>query len=65
MKVIATIALLMSSSQALRVRDLGDLDLPEMVDENDVKIDKQVEAETKKFTQISQGDQELIYSFEK
>ena len=41
MKLFA-LALLVASSSALRVRDLGDLELPTLTDENDVAIDKKL-----------------------
>ena len=63
MKVLATIALLMSSSQALKLRDF-DLDIPELVDENEVKIDKEIESLAKKYVQVSFGDQDMITTFE-
>ena len=44
MKFIATsalaVALLMTNTQAIRIRDIGDLDLPEIKDENDIQLDK-------------------------
>ncbi len=60
MKIIATIALLISSHQALRLKDIGDMDLPELVDENEVKIEKNVASLAKKYSAASFGDQDMI-----
>ena len=37
---VLAVALLVNNSSAVSIRDLGDLDLPTLVDENDVHQDK-------------------------
>ena len=45
---ILAVALLVNNSSAVSIRDLGDLDLPTLVDENDVHQDKAIIAQQKK-----------------
>ena len=50
MKYIASsalvLALLMKSSQAIRIRDIGDIELPEIKDMNDIMLDKEITKQT-------------------
>ena len=64
MKLFA-LALLVASSSALRVRDLGDLELPTLTDENDVAIDKKLAELTSSYKSMAKNDQPIISSFEK
>ena len=42
---IAVVALLMNNSEAMKLKDIGELDLPTLTDENDVVEDKKIIAE--------------------
>jgi len=44
----AIVLLLVNNIQAIKVRDIGDLDLPELKDDNDIKIEKDLEEMAKK-----------------
>ena len=44
----AIVLLLVNNIQAIKVRDIGDLDLPELKDDNDIKIEKDIEDMSKK-----------------
>ena len=39
---IVAVALLVNNSAGIKIKDLGDLDLPTLVDENDVHQDKEI-----------------------
>ena len=43
------VALLVNNNQAIRVRDIGDLELPALKDDNDVKLAQDIEDQAKKF----------------
>ena len=58
--VVATIG-----CQALRVTDLGDLDLPKMEDRHDDSADKFILAQQDKISKSQTQDGELIAQFEK
>ena len=59
------LALFLSSSSAIVLRDDDDLKLPALVDENDQAIDKVLMAQVKKVEDIAAKDDELISSFQK
>ena len=42
---ILAVALLLNNSEAMKIKDLGELDLPTLTDENDVSQDKKIIAE--------------------
>ena len=61
---IVAIALLLNNSQAVKIRDLGELDLPTLTDESDVLQDKKIIVEQKKLQSFVQTDKNLISNFE-
>ena len=61
----AVIALLAASTSALRLHDLGDLNLPEVKDEHDISVDKQISSDEKLIQSFDPKDKELIGDFEK
>lgn len=61
---ILAVAMLLNNSQAMKIRDLGELDLPTLTDENDVVQDKKIIVEQKKLQSFVQTDKNLISNFE-
>ena len=61
MKII-NLALLAVAS-AIRIKDIGDLDLPPLKDEADGIADKQVLAQSQAFTSLAAQDKELLSTF--
>ena len=60
----AIVLLLVNNIQAIKVRDIGDLDLPELKDDNDIKIEKDLEEMAKKTDSLNHQDATLITEFE-
>ena len=65
MKTMAIVLVALLGAQAIKMKDLGDLDLPPLRDENDISQDKQILAETQKIESNSEQDTDLIETFEK
>ena len=68
--IIATLALVLSTQnesqvQAIRIKDLGDFDLPVEKDTNDEKIDKKLQENTQVLSQFPVNDKELTQQFER
>jgi len=61
MKIIGLALLAIVS--AVRIQDIGDLDLPPLKDEADAIADKLVLAQSETFTSLAAQDKELIGTF--
>ena len=64
MKASVLICLLAATS-AIHVKDLGDLDLPVIKDENELLFDKEIESQKSKYQGLAQNDMSAIEGFEK
>ena len=65
MKIIglAVLALLINDTSAIKIKDLGDLDLPPLVNEADSLADKSILAQTETFNTLAAQDKEMISTF--
>ena len=59
-----SVILLALGTQALKIKDLGDLDLPPIKDENDLLQDRLILAEKEKIESTTSQDTALINEFE-
>ena len=60
----AIVLLLVNNIQAIKVRDIGDLELPELRDDNDIKIEQDISNMSKKVDTLNQQDAGIINEFE-
>ena len=65
MKTMGIVLVAILGAQAIKMKDLGDLDLPPLRDENDIMQDKQILAQSQKIEKSSAEDTDLIETFEK
>ena len=60
----AIVLLLVNNIQAIKVRDIGDLELPELRDDNDIKIEADILNMSKKVDTLNTQDAGIISEFE-
>ena len=65
MKTMGIVLVALLGAQAIKMRDLGDLDLPPLRDENDISQDKKILAQTESIDKNSAQDTDLIATFER
>ena len=64
MKLITALALFLGSNQAIRLRDDDGFDLPKLIDDHDVELDKVLAQQQGQFQKLVKTDTPVLKQFE-